>query len=117
MLMFLGVTTIALGAVLTAAAAVIVRKTSLAAPIRHFFGGPVFGVTAASLMGLGLVMVYGFIVDGQSASVVLPALAALGVAVVAYLAIRLFGRMAGTLPSLDVDDAPTAAAGRPRRAA
>lgn len=95
MLMIYGVTAIAAGAALTSAAGHTFSTNTLPVHLRRAIGGETFGVLVAALMGLGLVMLFAFVVADKSQDpILLEALVAGAVAVAGYFGIRLIDRLA-----------------------
>jgi hypothetical protein len=94
MLLVYGVATLAVGAVLIAAAGHLF-ETSASSPLQRFLGSETFDVLLASLMGMGLVMLFIFIIGDKTQSpVLLETLLAGAVAAAGYVGVRLVGRMA-----------------------
>lgn len=117
MLMICGVLTIVAGALCTVAGSLVFRNRALSAMVRRLVGGPVFGVFAATLMGLGLVMLFAFLVGDKSQSPTLVQfVVALAIAAAGAFGVHLIGRLAKALPD-DQAMGPRMTAESPRRAA
>lgn len=115
MLMILGVTAIVAGALLTVTAGLLFRSPTQSVRARRLLGGQAVGVLLATLMGLGVVFLFAFLVTGKPGETfaVETAIAA-AIAVAGLFAVRRAARKAaatGTPPALGSAD------GRRKRAA